>query len=105
MRQRAPKNWYLVSSHGSVIFYIALHPDCTIDDIAESHSLTQRTVWGIIGDLRRAGMLVVRREGRRHHYTVDPTGPFLHPAIGGIQLSVVLGRLVARGRETLTTAV
>ncbi len=87
-------HWYLVSSHGSVLFYVAVHPDCTIREIADSMSLTQRTVWGLIGDLRRASMLDVRREGRRHHYTVNLDAQFKHPTMNGLPLRVIMGRLV-----------
>ena len=86
-------HWYLVSSHGSVLFFIAANPDCMIADIADGMSLTRRTVWGIVGDLRRAGMLVVERSGRHHHYRVDPNGPFMHPTIKGVRLRAVLGGL------------
>lgn len=89
-------HWYLVSSHGAVLFYIAVHPGCTIKQIAEEMSLTQRTVWGLIGDLRRADMLDVEREGRRHHYTVDLDADFRPPIIKGFSLRVVLGELVAK---------
>lgn len=88
--------WYLVSSHGSVLFYIALNPECTIREIADDMVLTQRTVWGLIGDLRRAGMLHVRREGRRHHYTVNLDAPFRHPIFEGLPLRLVMGELVER---------
>ena len=71
-------NWYLVSSHGSVVFFIAAHPDCTIIDMVDGLSLARRTVWGLIGDLRRAGMLRVRRHGRHHQYSVNPEAPFRH---------------------------
>ncbi len=86
-------HWYLVSSHGSLLFYIAAHPDSTISDIMDGMSLTRRTVWGLIGDLRRAGMLRVQRVGRLHHYRVNLDGPFLHPTINGMRLRTVLGRL------------
>jgi hypothetical protein len=86
-------HWYLVSSHGSVLFYIAANPDCMIRDITDGMSLTQRTVWGIVGDLRRAGMLKVRRSGRHHLYRVDPEGPFLHPTIRGVKLRSVMGTI------------
>lgn len=89
-------HWYLVSSHGSVLFYIAVHPECTIRQIADDMALTQRTVWGLIGDLRRAGMLNVRRDGRRHHYTVNLDAPFRHPIIKDLTLKNVLGELVVR---------
>ena len=87
-------HWYLVSSHGSILFYVAVRPNCTIKEIAEAMSLTRRTVWGVIGDLRRADMLHVRKEGRRHHYRVNLDGPFKHPVLNGFSLRVVLGELV-----------
>ena len=89
-------HWYLVSSHGAVLFYIAVNPDVTIPQIAEAMSLTRRTVWGIVGDLRRASMLHVRREGRRHHYTVNLEAHFKHPVLNGFSLRLILGELVAR---------
>lgn len=92
-----PNHWYLVSSHGAVLFYIAVHPECTIRQIADDMALTQRTVWGLIGDLRRAEMLHVRRDGRRHHYTVNLDAPFRHPILKDLTLRVVLGSLVGRG--------
>lgn len=86
--------WYLVSSHGAILFYIAANPDCTIITIADDMALTQRTVWGIIGDLRRDNMLIMRREGRKHHYTVNLEAEFKHPTIAGIPLSIVLNGLM-----------
>ncbi len=87
-------HWYLVSSHGTILFYVAVYPDCTIKEIAEAMSLTRRTVWGVIGDLRRAGMLSIRKEGRRHHYTVNLDGPFKHPVLNGFSLRLILSGLV-----------
>lgn len=92
-------DWYHVSSRGAVLFCVAADPDCTIREIAEAMCLTRRTVWGIVGDLRRAGMLRVRREGRRHHYTVNPDAPLRHPILKGYTLRAVLGDIVARAGE------
>ena len=86
-------DWYLVSSQGAILFYVATQPGCTIKDIAEAMCLTRRTVWGVVGDLRRAGMLRVRKNGRRHHYSVNLDAPFRHPVIDGVTLRQVLGRL------------
>ncbi|MEX0683616.1 MAG: winged helix-turn-helix domain-containing protein [Dehalococcoidia bacterium] len=93
-------HWYLVSSHGAVLFYIAVNPDCTIREIADEMSLTQRTVWGLIGDLRRAEMLDVRREGRRHHYTVNLNAHFKHPTVQGVTLRTIMADLVAEHART-----
>jgi DNA-binding transcriptional ArsR family regulator len=93
------RTFYLVSSHGAVLFHVAVNPDCTINEIAEAMALTRRTVWGLIGDLRRAGMLHVRKEGRRHHYTVNLDAPFLHPSLSGYHLRAVLGQLPSPAPE------
>jgi DNA-binding IclR family transcriptional regulator len=93
------QDWYHVSSHGAVIYCIAAAPDCTTKEIAEALYLTRRTVWGIIGDLRRAGMLRVRKEGRRHHYTVNPNAPLRHPTLKRFTLRAVLGDIAAQAAQ------
>ncbi len=91
--------WYISSSHGTVLFHIAANPQCTIRDIANAMCLTQRTVWGVIGDLRQARMLRVRKNGRRHHYTVNLDAPFLHPTLTGYTLWPILGKIVEQTRR------
>ncbi len=97
----APDNqqWILCSSHGTVLFHIAANPQCTIRDIADAMCLTQRRVWGVIGDLRRARMLRVRKNGRRHHYTVNLDAPFLHPTLTGYTLRPIFGKVVELTRR------
>ncbi len=97
-------NFYLVSSQGAVLFYIAINPDSTIQQIADAMALTSRTVWGLVKALRRAGMVHLRRQGSRHHYTVNLEAPFLHPALNGYTLRPILGKLVEQGRTGLIPA-
>ncbi len=87
-------NWQLVSSHGAVLFYIAAHPGCTVQDISNALSVTTRTVWSRVGDLSRAGMVSHRRQGRRYIYSVELGAPFFHPCIKGLTLRMILGGLV-----------
>ncbi len=94
--------WHHVSSHGTVLFLIAANQGCTINDVSESLFLTRRTVWGIVGDLRRAGMLSVRKNGRRHHYSVNLDAQFRHPVLRGITLRHVLGDIVRMTRRDPT---
>ena len=65
-------DWYLFSSHGLVL-----------KEIAHDMGRTERTIWSLIRNLRQANMLNVRREGRRHHYTVNRDALFAHPAFSG----------------------
>ena len=90
------QEWYHVSSHGAVIYWIAAAPDCTTEEIAGALCLARRTVWGIIGDLRRADMLRVRKEGRRHHYTVNPNASLRHPTLKRFTLGAILGDIAAQ---------
>jgi len=76
-----------------VLFFVAAHSRCTIDEIADGLALTHRTVWGLIGDLRGAGMLHVHKDGRRHRYEVNLDAPFLHPCMDGYTLRAVLGQI------------
>lgn len=69
----------LLCSHGDAFFYIARHPDCTGSDLADALFVTPRTVWGLIGELKRAGLISIRKEGRRHHYSIREDAPFPDP--------------------------
>ncbi len=98
-RRDGGRDWSLLSRHGSILFYIAANPDTTVKDLAEDFSLTRRTIWSVIGDLRGEGMLHVRKSGRRNHYLVNLEAPFHHPTIGGYSLRHVLGRLTRQARR------
>ena len=87
------ENWYCVSAHGSVLVYITVHPDCTIHELTEALFLTPRTVWGLIGDLRRAGMLDARRDGRENHYTANLDAYLAYPGLKTLRLRELLGEL------------
>ena len=82
----------MVSRHGAILFFIAANPDCTIKHLADAFSLTQRTVWGTVSDLRREGMLRIRKDGRSHHYSVNLGSPLRLPdGLKGRTLRTILG--------------
>lgn len=93
MKKPHQNGWYLWSSHGTVLFFIAANPGCTINEIADGLSLTSRTIWGVVGDLRRADMLTIEKEGRRHRYRVNLDAPFRHPTIRDVTLRTLLADL------------
>ena len=86
-------DWSVLSAQGRVLFYIALCPSCSVQEIAISLNLTERAVWGIVRDLRRNEMLQLRRDNRRHRYKVNLDAPLLHPTIQGLTLRPVLGQI------------
>ena len=94
--------WRVLSSHGLVLFWISLRPGCTVAEISDGLSLTPRSVWGTVGDLRRAGMVSVRKKGRRHHYTVNYEATVGHSIVpGGGKLRHVLRFLAERALRNL----
>jgi DNA-binding transcriptional ArsR family regulator len=102
-RRRAPAevDWSLLSSQGRILFYIAFCPDCSVEEMSQALDLTERAVWGVIRELRRKGMLTLRRDGRKHRYRVNLDAPLLHPTIDGLTLRPVLGKIAERGmRQT-----
>lgn len=94
------ESWSLVSSHGAVLFVIATNPECTIKNIADDLCLTKRTVWGVIGDLRRKNMLLVRKEGRRHHYSVNLDARFITYPTKDFSMEDILGLVVKRHSQS-----
>ena len=92
-RTHGDVDWSLLSAQGKVLFYTALCPVCSVQEIATSLGLTERAVWGIIRDLRRNDMLHLRRDNRRHRYSVNLDAPLLHPTIQGLTLRPVLGQI------------
>ena len=96
--QRATADWSLLSPQGRVLFYIALCPESTIKSMATAVGHSQRSVWSIVQSLRRGGMLRLRKNGRRHHYTIDLDAPMLHPTIQGLTIRPVMEGIIRQAR-------
>jgi hypothetical protein len=88
--------FYHCSSHGVVLLHIAANPHSTISNIAEALCLTPRTVWGIVGVLRRTKQVRVETIGRTNHYYVNMDAPFFHPTVKGLRLKTLGQFLISR---------
>lgn len=77
--QDTPK-WTFLTNHAHVLLAIAADPHVRMRDVALRVGVTERAVQAIVADLVEAGYLTRERVGRRNRYTVDPAGPFRHPA-------------------------
>ena len=84
---RDEAGWRLLCSHGGALVYIARHPGCTAEDVSAALVVTPRTVWRLIGDLKREGLIRVRKEGKRHRYSINEQGHLPDPALSGLTLS------------------
>jgi biotin operon repressor len=96
---RGAPGWSLLSPQGRVLFYVAACPDSPVDDIARNLGLTERAIWGVVRDLRRRGMIHLRKRGRRHYYLVNLDAPLLHPTIRGLTLRPILGKVASKARR------
>jgi len=80
-------NWTLFSTHGLVLFHIALRGDSTMREIAEELGITERRVAQIIKDLGDAAMLVTVRNGRRNNYVVNVEAHFRAPPVRDVRIA------------------
>jgi hypothetical protein len=91
--------FYHCSSHGIVLLHIAANPNSTIQEIADALCLTTRSVWGIVGVLRRAGQIRVVKVGRTHYYHANMDATFFHPTVKGVKISGLGDYLASRQRQ------
>ena len=73
-----------MSHHGLVLFEMAASPDITIREISDTLGITERHVSRIVGDLQEAGIVEVRRVGRRNEYALSQDARFRHPRLAHV---------------------
>ena len=67
--------WTFLTTHGTVLLYIADHADDTMHSVAHALGLTERTTATVIAELRATGYLTIERRGRNNHYSVNANMP------------------------------
>jgi DNA-binding transcriptional ArsR family regulator len=68
-------DWSLLTNHGRLLLAIENEPGLRVRDMAARLDLSERGVALILRDLREAGYVTSRREGRRVFYTVVAAKP------------------------------
>jgi DNA-binding transcriptional ArsR family regulator len=68
-------DWSLLTNHARLLLLIDHEPGLRVRDMAEWLHLSERGTALILRDLREAGYVTSRREGRRVYYTVVPSKP------------------------------
>jgi DNA-binding transcriptional ArsR family regulator len=68
-------DWSLLTNHGRLLLVIEKEPGLRVRDMAERLHLSERGVALILRDLREAGYVTSRREGRRVFYSVVADKP------------------------------
>ena len=71
------KEWSLITNHGFVLAAISRNSKKTIRQIGDEVGITERTAYGIVVDLEKAGYLKRTKVGTRNIYTINPGMPLV----------------------------
>jgi hypothetical protein len=96
-------SWSFLSNHGRVLLLLAHDPGMRLRDIAVVLAITERTAFGIITDLTRAGYLSKHKDGRRNRYQIHGHLPLPEPTGRERTIGEVLTLLAGTGTEAPAT--
>ena len=71
------REWSLITNHGLVLAAISRDSKQTIREIGDAVSITERTAYGIVVDLEKAGYIKRTRVGTRNTYAINPDMPLV----------------------------
>jgi DNA-binding IclR family transcriptional regulator len=69
------REWSLITNHGLVLAAISRDSKQTIREIGDTVGITERTAYGIVVDLEKAGYIKRTRVSTRNIYAIDPEMP------------------------------
>jgi uncharacterized membrane protein len=75
----AVSNWSFLTNYARVLLCIARDPGVRLRDIAARLGITERTAYGIVTDLAKAGYVVREKDGRRNRYQIQAHLPLPEP--------------------------
>ena len=81
-----------MSRHAHVLYFIASNPGSTVTDIAGGMAYSRSAAYAIARDLRKAGLVNARMEGRRYRYAVNLEA---RAEVPGLRMSFDLGPALA----------
>ena len=71
------REWSLITNHGLVLASISRNSKKTIREIGDDVGITERTAYGIVVDLEKAGYIKRTRVGTRNKYAINPNMPLV----------------------------
>jgi len=93
-------SWTFLTNHAQVLLCIARDPGIRLRDIADRVGITERSAYGIVLDLAKAGYIVKERSGRRNRYQIQTHLPLPEPTSRERTVGEVLALLA--GTELLS---
>ena len=71
------REWSLITNHGLVLAAISRNSKKTIREMGDDVGITERTVYGIVVDLEKAGYIKRTKVGARNTYAINPDMPLV----------------------------
>ena len=71
------REWSLITNHGLVLAAISRDSKKTIREIGDEVGITERTAYGIVVDLEKAGYIKRTKVGTRNMYALNPDMPLV----------------------------
>ena len=92
--------WSFFTNHARVLICIENDPGVRLRDLAASLGITERSAYGIVADLVRAGYVAKDKDGRRNRYRVEGHLPLPEPVGRERTIGEILGLLVEADSRT-----
>lgn len=93
MSSEPQSHWTFLTNHTHVLVVLNRDPAARIRDMASEIGITDRAVQGILSDLAAAGILRVRKAGRRNEYTINRSKRLRHPLESKVRVGELLEAL------------
>src|SRR5512142_2302995 len=97
-------SWSFLSNHGRVLLFLARDPGMRLRDIAARAAITERSAYGIVTDLAKAGYVVKQKDGRRNRYQIQAHLPLPEPTRHERTVGEVLALLAGTDGSAVTDA-
>ena len=92
-------DWTFFSNHGHVLVCLALNHEARLRDVAQDVGITERAVQKIVRDLQDAGMITVRKQGRRNRYRINRRKSLRHSLESHVTVGKLLTLVTSAGRR------
>jgi len=92
-------DWSLLTNHGRLLLAIENEPGLRVREMADRLRLSERGIALILRDLREAGYVTSRRDGRRVFYRVVPEKPMRTDTLRHRTVGELLRLLLEAERE------
>ena len=90
-------SWTFLTHHARALLCVAHDPGVRLRDIAASLEITERSAFGIITDLVKAGYVIKEKDGRRNRYRIQAHLPLPELARRERTVGEVLALLTSAG--------